>query len=245
MRGVRKNKNSNEILLSYLEKHPTAKWKDEFRNNASADDLNAIYDEIYSDQRGICAYCEIALKWPTADFTNDFRIEHFHPENCGDDDRHNYSLDWNNLLGCCHGGTQKTARSYGDPSFGKKHHSCDAPKGNKILDNVILNPLLDLHEDEIFFTFKEDGCVLVSENCPPDMKNKALATIKELNLDCDRLRSFRASVIDELRENIEAEEIDFEDEGALDSVILSLREDLLGTENKNEFYSTIDWYLAI
>lgn len=245
MRGVRKSKTSNDILLSYLAEHPRAKWKDDFRDNASPEELISIYDEIYADQSGVCVYCEIALKWPDANFTNDFRIEHFHPENCGDDNSHNYSLDWNNLLGCCHGGTQKTARSYGDSSFGKKHHSCDAPKGNKILDDIILNPLVDLNKDEILFSFKEDGTILVSENCPPNLKNKALATIIELNLDCARLKSFRAGVIDELRENIETEIIDVEDDEALDLIIQRLREDLLTSETKNEFYSTIDWYLAV
>ncbi|WP_167459631.1 retron Ec78 anti-phage system effector HNH endonuclease PtuB [Rahnella variigena] len=245
MRGFRKNNNSNDILSSYLRTHPEAKWKDDFRNEVSAEELNAIYDEIYTDQKGICAYCEITLKWPTDAFTNDFRVEHFHPENCGDDNRHNYSLDWNNLLGCCHGGTQQTARSYSNKSFGKHNHSCDAPKANKILDDVILNPLLDLPVDKTFFSFNEDGNISVSTNCPENMRNKAQSTINELNLDCDRLCEFRKTIIDKLREEIESEVNDVEDADALERITLQLRQELLSSINRNEFHSTIDWYLAV
>lgn len=244
MRGFRKINNSNRILSDYLRDHPEAKWKDDFKNNVLQDDLDAIYNEIYQDQQGICAYCEITLKWPTDDFTNDFRVEHFHPENCGDDNSHNYSLDWNNLLGCCHGGSQQTARSFSNSSFGKRNYSCDVPKANKILDDVILNPLLDLPIDQTFFIFDEDGGIFVSENCPNNMVEKARRTIKELNLDCGRLKKFRAGVIEELREKIEEEINDIEDENALEEVINKLRAELLTSENKNEFHSTIDWYLV-
>ena len=248
MRGFRKINNNNDILSDYLLDHPEAKWKDDFRNNVLQEDLDAIYNEIYTDQRGVCAYCEIILKWPTDDYTNDFRVEHFHPENCGDDNSHNYSLDWGNLFGCCHGGSQSTARSYVNSSFGKKHHSCDVPKGNKILDNIILNPLVDIPVDQTFFIFNEDGCMFVSEDCPDNMTGKAQSTIAELNLDCDRLRTLRSGVIDELREMILEEMINSEDENEDESILKKavnkLREDLLTSVNKNEFYSTIDWYLA-
>lgn len=244
MMGFRKNKIINKALSDYLKHNPKAKWKDDFRDEVSKDNLDEIYNDIYKDQQGVCAYCEITLKWPTDDFTNDFRIEHFHPENCGDDDQHNYSLDWFNLLGCCHGGTQQTSRSYGKDFVGKKQHSCDAPKGNKILDDKILNPLSDLPVGVTFFSFKEDGSVSVGEHCPENMKEKTQASIDELNLDCLRLRKFREAVIEELRDSIEAEILDINDESALTSIIRKLREDLLMAEEKAEFHSTIGWYLA-
>ncbi|BBU96749.1 retron Ec78 anti-phage system effector HNH endonuclease PtuB [Providencia rettgeri] len=243
MRGFRKKSNDNEVLLNYLLDHPEAKWKDDFRDNVAPSDLSTIYDEIYKDQKGICAYCEITLRWPTEEFTDDFRVEHFHPENCGDNNNHNYSLDWLNLLGCCHGGTSKTSKSYNTSYSGKKNHSCDVPKENKILDDIILNPLLDLPENITYFDFDEDGCIFVSRNCPDTMKEKAQATINELNLDCGRLRYFRFTVIETLREKIEDEQKDIQNEEALDEVIFQLREDLLNSEYKHEFYSTIDWYL--
>ncbi|WP_182073723.1 MULTISPECIES: retron Ec78 anti-phage system effector HNH endonuclease PtuB [unclassified Serratia (in: enterobacteria)] len=245
MRGFRKANNNNDILSSYLRDHPEAKWKKGFKDDAPQEDLDSIYNEIYTDQRGVCAYCEIAMRCPSDEFTDDFRIDHFHPENCGDDNSHNYSLDWNNLLGCCHGGTQQTSRSYGNSSFGKKHHSCDAPKGNKILDGVIFNPLLDLGVDQTFFKFDEDGGIFVSENCPANIEGKAQSTINELNLDCGRLRGFRKAVIEKLSEEIRGGIVDVEDSDALEMVILKLRNELLNAEIKIEFYSTIDWYLAV
>ncbi len=244
MNGFRKSSNINEILAEYLRINPNSKWKGDngFHKIASKDELTEIYNAIHYDQGGICAYCEILLKWPDTDFTNDFRVEHFHPEDEGLNGNHNYSLDWNNLLGCCHGGSSATSRSYGKAYVGKKYHSCDVPKGNKILDDIILNPLVDLPPNTTFFDYKEDGSVLVGTKCPDNMKQKAQATIKELNLDCLRLRGFREGIIEELADNIEAAEII--DENELEKKILQLRDDLLSSDLKPEFYSTIDWYLV-
>ncbi|WP_119312700.1 retron Ec78 anti-phage system effector HNH endonuclease PtuB [Morganella morganii] len=246
MKGFRKASKKNNILSEYLQSNPNSKWKgdDGFYQLASKEQISSIYDSIHTDQGGICAYCEIMLKWPTADFTNDFRVEHFHPEDDWGDNGHNFSLDWNNLIGCCHGGSSKTSRSFGDEYTGKKFHSCDVLKGNKILDNVILNPLVDIPVDTSFFDFKEDGSIIVGKNCPENMKVKSQQSIDELNLDCLRLKKFRAAIIDKLRETIQVEINDIQNEEEINFKIIQLRDELLTPSIKPEFYSTINWYLV-
>ncbi|MFV9689324.1 retron Ec78 anti-phage system effector HNH endonuclease PtuB [Pantoea sp. KXB45] len=245
MRGFRKGKDHNDILLGYLSDNPTGKWKGGFKEDASKEEMELIYDEIYADQHGLCAYCEISLKWPTTDFVNDFRVEHFHPENCGDDESHNYSLDWNNLLGCCHGGSQKTARSFNGKFPGASEQSCDVPKGNKILDEKILNPLQDLNVNESVFSFKENGEILVSDQCPENIRLKAEGTIKELNLDCLRLRWHRSEIISDLQARILSSITDPEDLDSISLVVEELKKDLIFPASpRREFYSTIDWYLS-
>lgn len=246
MNGFRKKMSYNAIIYNYLENNPESTWKGDggFHKSVSKEDLTEVYDAVHSDQGGICAYCEIYLKWPSVKFTDDFRIEHFHPENCGEVHTHNYSLDWNNLLGCCHGGSSKSSRSFGNDYSGKAYLSCDVPKGNKILDGKILNPLVDLPINVTFFDFNENGCVFVGDHCPEDMKVKAQATIDELNLDCLRLRRFREGIIEKLSERLDLELIDISDSAEINSKIDDLRNVLLGHNDKPEFYSTISWYLA-
>jgi len=245
VRGFRKGKDDNDILLKYLSENPNGKWKGGFKEDTSREDMDLIYDEIYVDQHGLCAYCEISLKWPTTDFVNDFRVEHFHPENCGDDDSHNYSLDWNNLLGCCHGGSQKTSRSFNGKYPGVSEHSCDVPKGNKVLDDKILNPLRDLNVNESAFSFKESGEILVSKRCPENIRLKAENTIKELNLDCLRLRWHRSEIIAVIQSHILDGIDDPDDLLSITQVAEELKADLLLPDApRREFYSTIDWYLS-
>ena len=246
MKGFRKASATNDILSEYLQSNPNSKWKGDggFYKSASKEQVTEIYNSIYADQGGICAYCEIMLKWPTSEFTNDFRVEHFHPEEDLGDNGHNYSLDWLNLIGCCHGGSSQTSRSFGDEHTGKRFHSCDVPKGNKILDNVILNPLVDIPIDSSFFDFKEDGSIVVGKNCSENMKVKSQQTINELNLDCLRLKKFRAAIIDQLRDTIEMETSDILNDEEINLKITQLREELLTPLIKPEFYSTINWYLA-
>lgn len=123
-------------LTNYLLNEPTASWRD----------FTAVYvrkrlvqQQIKADQGGLCAYCEIDLLEGTGQASSDFRVEHFHPKS----DRstaHNWHLDWQNLLGCCHGGSCKSVADSAlrfDPSDA----SCDVPKGEKNLTGVILNPL--------------------------------------------------------------------------------------------------------
>lgn len=98
-------------------------------NNASNnwDDLRgekAIYSDIrttiFEDQGRICAYCEQDFSCNAGD--DDYitqMVEHFHPKR--DINTKNWALDWNNLLGCCTGGTEANGSIFPRPD----NLSCD------------------------------------------------------------------------------------------------------------------------
>lgn len=149
MKNVLKGTSPN-ALADYVRNHPLSdeshQWE-HFKAGATGQVRAAeLSERLQEDQRGLCAYCELALipKY-------DFRVEHFHPK---DDDASNgknyWQLRWDNLLGCCHGGS---VRVYGEPErFGAAaDQHCDAPKGNQILDAVIFNPLLLPSFPRLFF----------------------------------------------------------------------------------------------
>ena len=64
-------------------------------------------------------------------------MEHFYPKSETDFAVHNYHLDWQNLLGVCHGGSQPNVED-AEERFSKRKidRSCDVPKGGKLLTSV-------------------------------------------------------------------------------------------------------------
>lgn len=199
MKLVKKSPKVPDKLMSFSTAHPGANWK-KFKNNDSRYKETAA--QIRSDQGGICAYCEVDLltsndpgKLP------DFRIEHFHPKSPHAPPP-NWALDWTNLLGACHGGSQ---RDVVDPTrFTSPDLCCDVPKGNNNWTAHILNPLVDVPAFPRFFKYVEsDGKVEVDEGlCPAFLVGKANETITRLNLNAPRLTRLRGAVIDALRDLI-------------------------------------------
>ena len=120
---------------------------------------------------------------------DDFRVEHFYPKNATQEHGHNYHLDWRNLLGVCHGGSQPYVP---DPewrySSQKRDRSCDVPKGGREITNYILNPLKIPGKIRLFRYAEHSGRMYVDEDtCPKDLQGKARSTIRELNLNAPRL----------------------------------------------------------
>ena len=157
---------------------------------------------MISDQNGLCAYCEIDLKQTSSPTPlDDFRVEHFIPKS--QNPPPNWALEWNNLIGVCHGGRQRGVvdenQRFGDAS-------CDACKGGENLQGIILNPL-DLPVDRIFryelTSLDEKGKMMVDlQNCPQEIQAQAQHSIDKLQLNVERLRRMRAAVIESLIEQI-------------------------------------------
>lgn len=201
MKKVIKNNEPNGLAV-WRACNPNSDWNSFKRNKPAYKEVQAL---IKSDQAGLCAYCEIDLKPASSGTSADFRVEHFHPKS-DSSTGHNWHLDWPNLLACCHGGSQKNvvdqAIRYSSPD-----HSCDVPKGDRNLDNVILNPLL-LPVDLLFNFYRSDGSIKVNHtNCNAAGVNvdKAQATIDELNLDSIRLRRLRKAKMDRLNTQLKKE----------------------------------------
>ncbi|ABK45432.1 conserved hypothetical protein [Magnetococcus marinus MC-1] len=189
-------------LKRYRKQHPKASW-DALRTAHPAV-YPAIKKQLLTDQGGLCAYCEIDLKIRKKPREiDDFRVEHFHPKS---DTSGNWSLDWSNMLGVCHGGSQRHVTASGERfSENKRDHSCDVPKGSQHWEQVILNPLQLPHAPSLFRFDRAMGSVRVDEHACAVAGievARVQATIDLLNLDCSRLQRMRQRVLDHLNEQL-------------------------------------------
>ena len=181
------------FLREYQLAHATAPWE-QYRKNA--DRRNQVQEQIREDQGGLCAYCEIDFRRADAFSSADFRIEHFHPksDNGGE---HNWGLDWQNLLGCCDGGSQRDVVD-SEKRFTSPDYSCDVPKDNENFDEVILNPLLLPASPNLFTYSRTTGRMEVHiDNClraGVDVE-KAQNTIDNLRLNAKRLTDLRRPIL--------------------------------------------------
>ncbi|MAJ71100.1 MAG: TIGR02646 family protein [Alteromonadaceae bacterium TMED7] len=189
-----------ELLEAYRNSNSANTWV-QFKRVAARKE--AVSAQLKHDQAGLCAYCEIKLLPKTHEGEADFRVEHFHPKS-DTTIAHNWHLDWQNLLGCCHGGSQKNIVEEAD-RFGNGDHSCDVPKGNKDLGAIILNPL-HLPAFPALFAAERSTCKLKVNvhNCQSATISaaKAAATISELRLDSARLNRFRKTLLDEINRQL-------------------------------------------
>jgi uncharacterized protein (TIGR02646 family) len=118
---------------------------------------------------------------------------------------HNWHLDWQNLLGCCHGGSCKTVVN-ALVRFVPKDASCDVPKGDKNLTGVILNPLTLPVFPALFRCKRSTGELEVNQqNCTQANIPLAVAqaTIDELNLNAQRLVRMRQAVLNKLNSDMQ------------------------------------------
>jgi uncharacterized protein (TIGR02646 family) len=187
-------------LAQFRTRNPNSKWT-AFRSYKPS--RVELQTRIKFEQGGLCAYCEINLKESDSNGEADFRIEHFHPKS-DDSTTHNWHLDWQNLLGCCHGGSQANVVEAGE-RHSSPDHSCDVPKGNENWDDVILNPLNIPCSSNLFTFNRTDGSIsLNSDSCDQAGvdKVKAQATVVNLRLDSDRLRRLRKSTLDSVNDSL-------------------------------------------
>lgn len=232
-------------LAAYKFNYPEDNWKNGFKRNAGKDGNLQVKNALIEDQKGLCAYCEIDLKLGNGLALDDFRVEHFVPENPTEDinDGVNYALSWNNLLGCCSGGNQKSIvdkeSRYTNPDF-----SCDVPKANHNWLGVILNPVNDIPSYPRLFSYDEvTGEIQVDERiCPQEIRGQAEESIIKLKLNSERLVKFRKATLDKLAEQLQTYMLEVEE----DVAIRNLAEDYFNNEliEYPAFFTAIRWYLA-
>lgn len=245
MKRVPKSTQVPTGLGSYVVANPSNSW-DQFRDN-ELDALGEVKEQLVRDQRGLCAYCEIDTQVSMNGVgLDDFRVEHFHPKSPVDP-THNYGLDWFNLLGVCHGGSQRgvaIASRHTSPD-----HSCDVPKDNLNLVGVIFDPTKDIPAFPRFFQYIENGMYagkveVDKANCPASLHVKGEQTIERLRLNAPRLTRLRKSVIDKLREEI----LKAEDAGVdFDDALSNLAQVFLSPSANGHwpaFFTCIRWYLG-
>ncbi len=245
MKKVPKSTQVPTDLGNYVVANPGNSWN-QFRDNEPKA-LDAVRVQIVRDQRGLCAYCEIDTQVSVGGVgLDDFRVEHFHPKSPVDP-THNYGLDWFNLLGVCHGGSQRSV------AIASRHtspdHSCDVPKDNLNLVGVIFDPTNDVPAFPRFFQYVENGMdagrIEVDKvNCPTSLHLKGEQTIEKLRLNAPRLTRLRKVVFDKLREEIS----NAEDAGVPFDVALSNLAQIFLSPSADghwpAFFTCIRWYLG-
>ena len=201
MKKVRKGAEP-ATLADYRQANPKDTWGN---FGQDPDRKRPVSKQIAIDQGGLCAYCEIDLRFGYRNGRPDFHVEHFHPQS-GRAGAWNWGLDWDNLLGCCHGGSQPNVANAEDRfAAAPSDRSCGIPKGNQVLDDVILNPLHLAASPALFECRRSDGrlrvdsaaCKLVSVSAA-----KAWQTVDSLQLNAARLNRLRKGVLDSLNDKL-------------------------------------------
>ena len=208
------------------------RWNDLKKNKET---LNAIRDKLSSDQKGLCAYCEMSLH------ENNRSVEHFIP--CRESAKeNNHDLDWQNMLGICRPPGGMKDEDLENPQLLKDLPCCGQKKGGFIPDVRLLNPL-NLPTLRLFKFSSKDGEIRPDEDaCEKSgipIENVQF-TINNLELNVQRLKDQRLVVIDEINKELDDETIDIND----------LEEEIAaeyfgdGTDNWHPFFTTIRWVLG-
>ena len=219
MKRVQKSPDEPELLARYKQRYPHDTW--EKFHHRSRDGYRQVKRQLLRDQHGLCAYCEINIKLTDEeDRVDDFRVEHFHPKVGTEREERNYHLEWKNMLGACHGGSQpKVAEADYRFSKVKEDRSCDVPKGGKFINAEILNPL-QIPAKEMLFCF--------------DSFSGAMSVDK-------RLRKAVIEVLQEQVAELTGQGVPIEE--ALDQLA---RELLIPNSDNNylAFFTTMRWFLG-
>jgi uncharacterized protein (TIGR02646 family) len=211
-----------------------SKWKDVKGNRETYD---AIRTTLLSDQKGLCAYCEMALT------TENRSVEHFIPCEISTKEK-NHDLDWSNMLAVCldPGGLEKTNSQ--PIKIEKSDFCCGKKKNNFVPDGRLLNPL-ELPVSRLFRFNSEDGRIepddIACQQVGIPLENLEF-TIEMLNLNVTRLREKRLAVIETIIETLN--ELD---DGIIDPIDLDRQVAEIyfgdGTKNWPRFFTTIRWVL--
>jgi uncharacterized protein (TIGR02646 family) len=203
------NKSSDAgALAPFAQAFPDAGW-DEFRNHNGGIDYASVKRAIFADQGQLCAFCETRIE-STDGQKHLQRIEHFHSKS-DTDTSHNWTLDWQNLIGVCLGGSGLDNDRSLFPA--PQNLSCDAYKGHLIeksklpveCEGLLLNPLLlpafpclfDLDKPTGELRPNVNACeqVEIADNRCASVVELVQNTIDVLNLNCDRLNKQRLAVL--------------------------------------------------
>lgn len=196
-------------LQTFREANPACSW-DEMRNDAQGRTVySLVRSRLVEGQGGICALCEIKV---SGDDPTLCRVEHFHPKSDRSTE-HNWALDWQNMIAVCTGGSQRHHVKPHAKEPLSENLSCDAYKDKMIqgrqleecCEGWIINPLACPAFPRLFFLEKSTGELFADrEQCAEvHVEGNRYSTTQELveqtiimlNLNCDRLREARKTVL--------------------------------------------------
>ena len=137
---------------------------------------DAVKDQLFLEQKGLCSYCMRRLERET------MQIEHYIPQH-GPDGSENtlLSVDYHNMLGVCPGGKGQAARGHADMT-------CDQHRGNTLLT---VDPL-NLHSIKKI-RYRSDGTIFSND----PIINSDLNDVLNLNCKAAKLPMNRKAVLDQ------------------------------------------------
>jgi len=192
------------MLTQYARDNPTGDWV-AFREADSGESYKKVRKLIFSDQGGLCAYCESKV---SVLGKHQQRVEHYHSKSDKSDANKNWALEWCNVIGVCLGGSDSDKATHPLPI----NLSCDSYKDHLVTKGKVplacegsfLNPL-EMATFNLFSFNKGTGELLVDldaclqlagvTNCYGTMAELVEKTIEILNLNCDRLKEQRLEVL--------------------------------------------------
>jgi uncharacterized protein (TIGR02646 family) len=222
-----------EELKNYKKRYSSQfkRYADLKKNRA----FEKVRDTLASDQKGLCAYCEMSLH------ENNRSVEHFIPCNQSTKEN-NYDLDWQNMLAICLPPGGMKDDDLENPQLLKDSPCCGKKKDGDIPDSRLLNPL-NLPTLRLFKFSSKDGEIRPDEKACEDSGipiENVQFTIDTLELNVQRLKDQRLVVIDEINKELDDETIDIND---LEEKI-AVEELGNGTGNWPRFFTTIRWVLG-
>ncbi len=197
----------------------------------------AVCKTLATDQKGLCAYCEITLH------EKNRSVEHFIP--CKQSTKeNNRDLDWSNMLAICHPPGGLTENDLQSSEVPHNFPCCGKSKNDFVPDGRLLNPL-ELSNLCLFRFNNEDGEIKPDETVCKQVGipiENAHFTIETLGLNVQRLKDKRLVLIEEI-----TQELDELDDGIIDPIDLDRKIAEMhfgdGTKNWPRFFTTIRWML--
>ncbi|WP_394168915.1 retron system putative HNH endonuclease [Saccharospirillum alexandrii] len=202
-------------LTEFRRKHPLSTWKQMRDDGEGRIAYNIVRHRLSQEQGGLCSFCEVGIH---SNGPLRCRVEHFHPKS-DKSVAHNWTLDWENMLAVCMGGSQRhQARPYTMEPL-EENLSCDAYKDKMIqsgslheqCEGWIINPKEIPAFPRLFFLERSTGRLLpddeqcnvieIENNQHPNTRSLVQNTIDMLNLNCDRLCEARLRVIWNIERN--------------------------------------------
>lgn len=205
LKRILKSPPPNE-LTEYAKNNQSEKWAS-FCNHNSSLDYKALRRRIFSDQGGLCGYCEKQVS-SLPDHLQ--RVEHYHSKS-DNSSSHNWDLDWGNVFGVCNGGGNADKEKHPLPD----NLSCDSYKDHliqkkqlpKACEGYYLNPLRIINTANLFTFDMATGELGVNQGACEglaDIENQCSTlvelveeTIKVLNLNYQRLCDDRIEIRNE------------------------------------------------
>ncbi|MDO4292486.1 MAG: hypothetical protein Q4C65_04550 [Eubacteriales bacterium] len=158
---VKRGKEPNS-LLEFRKQNPDA----DYETHISSEALKDIREQMWEEQRGLCAYCMKQISDP-----RDVRIEHCRPRHPQNEQKHDKkaTLDFKWMLGVCYGNSLVRGVK-------QEEKTCDAHRGNT---ELTVNPFDERSVRKI--KYKADGSIYSDD---AEINKDVTET---LNLNCEAL----------------------------------------------------------